>query len=611
MQAPRNLLSGRYRCVRAYPLPDGACWWVAIDGDTGQHVAAAVVGQRDLLRLEAAKGEKHIHLAAITDLILKPDPAAIPGGTLPNGAGVAIAELVPGQTLQGQLQRGRIHPFKAVAWLMRLIDAVQRLHGSRTAHGAISPYTIVVEPVGRAIAPVLGSLVAPPIAAYASPERLSGGGPSPDDDLWALHTVLYSALTGTVPFEGGAQSLLQRVRRGKPRPLADHGINEPLLQRILDRGLAPDERQRVTELEALSMALDAWERGREPEPPKPKPPRAVRSSPPAVVETLAFDVTSLSGVDAVPLPELASDAQAAPAPAVTTAAAQPPGPPLGTDPQAFMTPYAPPVVAPATAPAVRGSPSAPPPRPATRRRSVLLLIIGILVLVGVIGGGLMVVLRQTPAPKVVDLAPTSPSSHTRPKPSASAKPVLSPKEKRAACVQSYFEEDALKSEADLDFVCGHEPFPEVSTRLFGLAAPRPTPVASALSPVPSADAPGIVVTGTSNMYDLGWYELPATTIIRANCCPNAAPISLPTTPGWCDQLQGQIRVLTEASRKPVDLSSYGRKFEDAVQCFESTGTKHGYMYRGVPTETQRRNFQRFLKYAAESDTKRARMDWLR
>lgn len=562
-----------------YPLPDRACWWVAIDGESGQHVAAAVASPRELPRFEAVKGERHIHLAAITDLVLRPDPSAVPGGVIGSGAGVAIAELVPGQTLHGQLKRGRIHPFKAVAWLLRLVDAVQRLHGKGAPHGAISPFTIVVEPVGRAIAPVLGSLVAPPIAAYCSPERLAGAGPSPEDDVWALHVVLYAALTGSLPFDGDAQTLLKRVKAIKPKPLADYGVSDPILQRILDRGLALEAMERVADLEGLTSSLDAWERGRELPPQRPKPPRLRRPSQAAVVETLAFDLAPLLGVESLPTPEsVPTEAPAAlPAPVPAPVPAQPPVP--------FV--------------------AAPPP-PGRRPRRLVAVAGG--VLLTAVGAALVFAwLSRAPArtewePEAA--VPTPPSASTAA--AAASAPGPSPRVQVAQCVHSYFEDSAITAVDELEFLCGDDPFPVVASRLFRPADPEPT-----AAPAPSAQSAGILVTGVTAPYDLGWYEIPAAAIVRSTCCPRAKPVTLPTSPGWCDQLQGHIRVLADASRKPVDLSPYVRKYEDAVQCLFSTGTRHGYAYPQPPSDLQRQRFQRFLKQAAESDAKRSRMRWLK
>jgi hypothetical protein len=237
--------------------------------------------------------------------------------------------------------------------------------------------------------------------------------------------------------------------------------------------------------------------------------------------------------------------------------------------------------------------------------------VGAVVALGALGGGLAYLLLREPEPAAGDPGPALLPSVVVPAAVPSSRPQLTPSEQRAACVRSYFEPPALQGVADLDFVCGGDPFPTMSTRLFQLAAPAPAAAVSAGRRQTRPSEQGILVTGTNAPYDLGWFEIPATVIVRTTCCPGAEPVSLPTTPGWCEQLQGQMRVLADASRKPIDLSPYGRKFGDAVQCLYSTATKHGYPYRNAPTDSQRYNFQRFLKHAAESDAQRSRMSWLR
>ena len=86
---------------------------------------------------------------------------------------------------------------------------------------------------------------------------------------------------------------------------------------------------------------------------------------------------------------------------------------------------------------------------------------------------------------------------------------------------------------------------------------------------------------------------------------------LPKTEGFCQQLQGEVRKIAEASKKSGDLAPYARRFEDAVVCLFATGTTRPYRYEKPPADVQRRAFQVFLKHAAESDVVRSRMPWLR
>ena len=566
--------------------------WLAADVDSGRQVLAAVVDAGEASRWEALIGVEHLHLAAVLEVLAGVSSDAIPGGAPPAPSVVVVSEFVAGRTLQGQLQKGQTHPFKAVAWMLRLIDAITLVHDRGGVIGTLSPRSIVVEPTGRAIAPVLATNVSPPLAPYCSPERLAGAGPSADDDIWALHASLYAALTGEPPFAGAPDTLLHRVRTGRPRPLSDFGVSEPLLQLVLERGLASDERQRTTELPALTEALDAWERGREPEVPRPKPPRFERKIVPGkLLEPLVFELDTLPDVAAIEFPEEQMDrgAPVEPPPMANSLAE------AGIDATAPVIPAAPLVPALAAPRQSSGGGGA---------RVGLFIGLGVLVLVAVaVAVGFMVVGRDSvPAPAPVAAPPPSAEP--------SAVPVeLSPTQQRAICIASFFEIDVREREQNLDFVCSSDDYREISARLFSLARPeRPEQDQDAGA---AKDAPGIVVTSDTDPYDLAWYELAGTAIVRTTCCAEARPIELPTTKGWCQQLQGQVRSLADASRKPIDLSPYGRKFEDAVQCLYSTGTKRPYDYEKPPSEQQQRNFQRFLKYAAESDAKRSRMRWLR
>lgn len=597
MSAPRSPLAGRYRHLTTYDTGDPLPRWAALDTDSGEHVLLAAVGPGEVARWEPLKGAKHLHLTAVLDILTGVAPDAFPGGQAPPGGSVIVTELVPGRTLQGQLGKGQLHPFKAVAWVLRLIDAVTLVHEKRGVVGSLSPRSIVVEPVGRAIAPVLAFNMAPTLAAFCSPERLAGAGPSADDDVWALHASLYAALTGVPPFSGTATELLDRVKAGKLRPLSDFGVDEPILQRVVQRGLVADERQRTTELGILTEGLDAWERGREPDAPKPKPPRFARKVLPGkLAETLIFDPASLPSGAVIETPE----EPPAEAPVEPTAAEADAFAESDADPGEVVIPPAPPL------------PMLGPPRPVARRRGGSGLLVGaigvgVLAVLGVAGYFVLGMMRPPPPPVTAAPPPTAASGAKPP-----VSPDLTPTEQRAQCAASYFEADILAREKNLDFLCSTEDFRQVSARLFSLARPeRAADEGDAgVTTDAGAAAQGIVVRSDGDAFDLGWYELAATAIVRTTCCPKAAPISLPQSEGWCQQLQGQVRVIADASRKPVDLSPYGRKFDDAVQCLYSTGTKRPYDYKDLPTDAQRQAFQRFLKHAAESDSKRSKMKWL-
>jgi hypothetical protein len=211
------LLGGRYSLERPLLSSPGDRRWMAIEAASGRLVVVAVFDPGRLSTLLPARGVKHRHLGTLIDIVKEFDPAAFPSDVkLPAGAGAAVAEHTPGRTLRAVLEGGALHPAKAVAWVLRLAEAVQLMHSAGAVHAAISPRSVIAEPEGRAIAPVLSQLIAPPIGGFCPPERLRGSAETASDDVWALCATLYTALTGKAPFSGSTRDALLKAMLGKP-----------------------------------------------------------------------------------------------------------------------------------------------------------------------------------------------------------------------------------------------------------------------------------------------------------------------------------------------------------------------------------------------------------
>ena len=152
MTEPRPLLGGRYSLERPVASSVTEDRWMAIEAATGRLVVVAIADAGRLSTLHPARDVRHRHLATVVDVVREVSPDVFPSHVkVPVGAGVAVAEHVPGRTLRAVLEGGPLHPAKAVAWLLRLADAVQVLHSNGAIHGAISPRSIIAEPEGRAI----------------------------------------------------------------------------------------------------------------------------------------------------------------------------------------------------------------------------------------------------------------------------------------------------------------------------------------------------------------------------------------------------------------------------------------------------------------------------
>ncbi len=116
--------------------------------------------------------------------------------------------------------------------LPQLVDAVAALHEAGKLHRDLKPSNVLVTAEGRAVVLDFGlvrdtsevsalsssneAFVGTP--AYMAPELASGDSLSQDCDWYAIGVILYEALVGALPFDGGGfQVLLDKCRSAAPR----------------------------------------------------------------------------------------------------------------------------------------------------------------------------------------------------------------------------------------------------------------------------------------------------------------------------------------------------------------------------------------------------------
>jgi hypothetical protein len=608
--------------------------WLATETDTGRRVIAMAAEAGRLATLEAAKGVKHRHLASIVHVVRDVSPQALPEGVvIPTAGGVAVAEYLPGTTLKAQLEAAPLNAAKAVAWTVRLAESVQALHQAGGVHGAISLRSVVAEPEGRKISPVLSQLLVQPVGTFCSPERLRGSVETSADDVWALHAVLFAMLTRELPFKGGARdALLKSMLAGRPKPLSAFGVNEPVLDEILRRGLVGEKRLRVTDLPELTQALDGWERDRTVMPPKRT--AVIRPASRGLADITSGAALGASRDDGVIIDDdLLPDDEgtelrtiAPPLGAVTPVVSAPvPAPAPVVMPASFAASNSSVVAAPAPSAILAlapGAPAAPVPPAAAPSPTVKRVSINPfekkkqiwpLLVIAALGGGGGVYVAVAP-----DSAPPKPSAEpaiaAAPPVSSVAKPAkkrLSAAEERDACVVAYFPDGAFNGTPSFEFVCSDKDFREIATSLNQLvvvpdAAAAPAAGAPSAAAPAGSTAPAELVKGDAGVKGSGldWYELPATAIIRRHCCVAAPPLTLPESSGWCEQLQSAVRRVADDSSKAVDLAPAARDFDKAVNCLFANRIARPYAYEKPPNDANRAAFQQFLGRAAVSDARR-------
>jgi len=703
MSAPTALLSGRYRFKAKLDAGTKAPTWLATDEQSGNEVVASALPTARVAALMGVVGLKHAHLAGIVAVVDSPEPDALPEGA-PAGGAVVVAEYVPGKTLHQALKAARLTPAEAVTLWIRLCQGVAALHASGGAHGAISPRCIVVEPSVDRQGPILTQLLSPTSGAYCAPERLQGRGPSSADDTWALHAVLFSALTGSPPFRGDTKDqLLKSIASGQLQRLKDFGLNDEGLQELLASGLVANTARRRTAADQLVEALERWEPRSEaasewedvatvvasstedmaaamryepapaPAPMLSIPPVPVEAEPepepepaPAPPAPLAFPVADAGSpfddendqttvMGRPPIDDIRS-ALAAPSepPALDLPVVPPKAPPPRAAPQIPASPFdatppppsaplpaAPPAAAPpqpmyggpaagfpapgsafpppisAFPPSIPGPPPtgiALPPgtlddeeqiRRASRRP--ILVLIGIVVLVAIGVGVLLflnyrgVITEAPPAPPASAPArvASAPPASAAPAPTVAARspspvaaaasapppaPAVTPEE-RARCVASHFEAGTLAGTEDFGFLCEDKDFRGINSQVHRRLV---------------VSGRGKVTPGMREWSAFGWFELAASALIRAACCPSGTPApNLPSTPGECAQLTEALGELTAPPLTKTSADERASAYEEAVLCLFKNGIPRPYNYLQRPTHHARTVFGTFLARAAE------------
>ena len=190
------------------------------------------------------------------------------------GICLLVMELLPGGTLRSRVAAGGCTAPYAVAVSLACLSGLSAAHRRGILHRDVKPENMlfaasgVLKVTDFGIAKVIGgpgtvltrvgNVVGTP--AYIAPEQVRGGKLSAATDVYALATMLYELLAGTLPFstetEGDDLALLFKHAYEKPVPLRDvvPGVPEPVAAMVM-RGLATEPGDRFETAEAFGTAL--------------------------------------------------------------------------------------------------------------------------------------------------------------------------------------------------------------------------------------------------------------------------------------------------------------------------------------------------------------------
>ncbi len=145
-----------------------------------------------------------------------------------------VSEYIPGHSLQTLLddEPGPLPADRALRIIMQLTDALAAAHDEGVIHRDLKPDNIIVGAgdrvriidFGVATAEGARQLTAPGMIVgtidYIAPETWGGKRPTPAADVWALGTIAYRLITGTMPFPVRADfGVYEAVRKGPARPI--------------------------------------------------------------------------------------------------------------------------------------------------------------------------------------------------------------------------------------------------------------------------------------------------------------------------------------------------------------------------------------------------------
>jgi len=181
-----------------------------------------------------------------------------------------VMEFVEGGSLRQLLDPEHpMPPARAVALVRQVLAGLAATHRIGVIHRDIKPGNILMRGDQALIADfgiariadkrstMVGTVIG--TAHYMAPEQLLGGDIDHRADIWSTGVLLYQALTGRQPFDGGnALVIMEAIRNTNPRPPSevnpDGGISGALDQVVL-KSLAKRPEDRFASAEAFSQAL--------------------------------------------------------------------------------------------------------------------------------------------------------------------------------------------------------------------------------------------------------------------------------------------------------------------------------------------------------------------
>jgi serine/threonine protein kinase len=257
-------LEGRYEIIRLLGRGGMAAVFLAHDLVLERQVAIKVLPP-DMTR----DGQLIVRFQQEAKTAARLDhPNIIPIHRVESEAGLVyiVMKYVSGQSLEDKLSKGRLPVPQVRHILHEAALALGHAHRRHIVHRDVKPANIMLDDDGRVVLTDFGiskavkattqitgtgTIIGTPH--YMSPEQAKGREVDGRTDQYALAIVGYRALTGKLPFEGDAPSILYQQVHELPPSVLDRRPDTPADLRVaLGRALAKDSKARFPTMEEFA-----------------------------------------------------------------------------------------------------------------------------------------------------------------------------------------------------------------------------------------------------------------------------------------------------------------------------------------------------------------------
>nr|WP_309227512.1 MULTISPECIES: serine/threonine-protein kinase [unclassified Micromonospora] len=265
-----RLLARRYRLIDQIGAGGMSVIWRARDEVLDRIVAVKVLAPslaadarfRDMVREEARSAAQlvHPHVTAVHDY----GETVAPDGSITS---FVVMELLAGEELEHRLTEGPLPWPQAVETGAQIAEALAAAHRLGIVHRDITPANVMMTRVGAKVLDFgIATRVGAPdededggtfgTPAYVAPERLDGAPAQPATDVYSLGVLLFETLTGQVPYPADTWEQLSAALAEEAAPTLDvPGLPAPVAEICL-RCLAREPRRRPTAHQVAAALRD-------------------------------------------------------------------------------------------------------------------------------------------------------------------------------------------------------------------------------------------------------------------------------------------------------------------------------------------------------------------